>query len=348
MRITRPPDIDTAETQRRLELFFAHPNRARNTRARVRALDQGRPEQTDIGAESLGPDRNERVVKTNTRDNIDALKTAKAVVPFTVDNKSRALQQQGLLAYVRELATRMPEFNSPRKYQEHDSDTRLAGFYEPMLKDGNRSTHAPTRTHQDLATALALTVKGNAAAIVHNADYATDGVAICCKPIKAYGQSGDDGTAYLLQLKKYAFFEAGDANVFSSKFVAICDDFRNTTGSAIPSGIQRTSLLNALHTRRWHHRHRRRHADIERARSTHTTVPEPHVPETQRRRDAANDRDDLREHPLGRPGRAHTTQGFICPCARVLRTRHLHVVQRRGPSDQTRKPQTRRQADQVQ
>ena len=37
--------------------------------------------------------------------------------------------------------------------------------------------------------------------------------------------------------------------MFSRKFAAICNDHRNTTGSEIPIGIQRTSLLGALRTR---------------------------------------------------------------------------------------------------
>ena len=116
---------------------------------------------------------------------MDTLKTAGAMTPHTADNKSRALQQQGILACVCELATRMPELNLLWKYQEHDFDIRLAGFYTPTPSNCGRSTHAPTRIHQDLATFLALTVKCNAAVIVHDAG-ATDGVAIFCKLVKAY------------------------------------------------------------------------------------------------------------------------------------------------------------------
>ena len=74
------------------------------------------------------------------------------------------------------------------------------------------STHAPTKTSQDPATILVLTVKGNTAAIVHDPGDATDGVAIFFKLVKAYGQLDGDGTAYLLQLKKYSFYEAGGRN----------------------------------------------------------------------------------------------------------------------------------------
>ena len=37
--------------------------------------------------------------------------------------------------------------------------------------------------------------------------------------------------------------------MFSRKFAAICNDHRNTTGSEIPIGIQRTSLRDALRKR---------------------------------------------------------------------------------------------------
>ena len=118
---------------------------------------------------------------------MDALKTAKAMTPVTVDNKNRALQQQDLPAYVRELITRVPELNYLRRYREHNFDIKLAGFYEPMPVEGDRSNHAPTRIRQDLATILASTVKGNAASIVHDADDATGSVAIFCKLAKAHG-----------------------------------------------------------------------------------------------------------------------------------------------------------------
>ena len=39
---------------------------------------------------------------------MDAFKVAKAMTPFTVDDKCHAHQQNDLLAYVRELTTRMP------------------------------------------------------------------------------------------------------------------------------------------------------------------------------------------------------------------------------------------------
>ena len=37
--------------------------------------------------------------------------------------------------------------------------------------------------------------------------------------------------------------------MFRSKFVAICNDFQNITGSAVPGGIQLMSLLDALRMR---------------------------------------------------------------------------------------------------
>ena len=89
-------------------------------------------------------------------------------------------------------------------------------------------------------------MKGNAAVIAQDTEDATNGVAIFYKLVKAYGQSGSDGTAYLLQLKQFSFYEA---TVFASIFVAISNEYSNATGSETPSGIQRTSLLNALRTR---------------------------------------------------------------------------------------------------
>ena len=187
----------------------------------------------------------------NDTNNMDALKVARAVTPFTVDNKCHALQQKDLLAYVRELTTQL---NFPRNYRQHDFDIALialADFYEPMPKDGGRSTHAPTKTREDLATVLALTMKDNASAIVQDTDDETNGVAIFGKLAKTYGQSGGGagGAAYLLQLKQLSFYETGDVTVLASKFVAICNDYHSTTESAIPAGIQRTSLLNAPRTR---------------------------------------------------------------------------------------------------
>ena len=65
----------------------------RNTLARVRALYRGDPEQTDIGIASPGPDRDEQNVQTKTlRNNMDKFKVAKAMTPFTVDDRSCALQ----------------------------------------------------------------------------------------------------------------------------------------------------------------------------------------------------------------------------------------------------------------
>ena len=53
---------------------------------------------------------------------MNAFKVAKAMTPFTVHSKSRALQQKDLLAYVCELTTRVPELNLLRKYRQHDFD----------------------------------------------------------------------------------------------------------------------------------------------------------------------------------------------------------------------------------
>ena len=131
---------------------------------------------------------------------MDAFKVANAMTPFTVNNTSRALQQQDLIAYVRELTTWMHKLNLLRKYREHDFDIELADFFAPTPTHGDWSTQAPTKTRQDLATVLALTVKGNAAAIVQDACDATNGVAIFRKLVKAYGQSDGGGVAYLLQL----------------------------------------------------------------------------------------------------------------------------------------------------
>ena len=147
-----------------------------------------------------------------------------------------------------------------------------------MPKNGDRSTHAPTKTREDLATALALTVKGNAAVVVQDAEDVTNGVAIFCKLAKVYGQSDGDGMAYPIQLKQFSFYEAGYATVFASKFVAICNEYSSTTGSEIPGGSTDISAQRAPHAR--HHRYRWRDTDIERTRRAHTTVPEPHVVKT--------------------------------------------------------------------
>ena len=180
---------------------------------------------------------------------MDAYKVAKAMTPFSVDNKTRAQQQKDLLAYVRELATRAPYLSCLRDFRQFDFDLTLLDFCEPTPKDGNSGTHAPTKAREDLAIILALTVKGNAAVIVQDAENASDGAAIFAKLIKAYGRSDGDGTEYLLELKEFSFIKAGDVNVFTSKFAAICNDYRNTTGAEIPTGIKRTSLLEALRTR---------------------------------------------------------------------------------------------------
>ena len=129
---------------------------------------------------------------------MDAFKVAKAVTPFTADDKCSTCQQKDLLAYVRELATWVPELIALHNYRQHDFDIALADFSVPTPKDGGRSTHGPTETREDLATILALTVKDNAAVIVQDAEGATDGAAIFCKLAKAHGQPDGDGAAYLL------------------------------------------------------------------------------------------------------------------------------------------------------
>ena len=118
---------------------------------------------------------------------MDAFKVAKAMPPSIVDNKSRARQQQDLIAYAYELTTRTPKLNFLRKYRVHDFDIELADFFAPTPTDDDRSTHAPTNTRHDLATILTPTVKGSAAAFVQDAGDATNGVAIFCKLAKAYG-----------------------------------------------------------------------------------------------------------------------------------------------------------------
>ena len=92
----------------------------------------------------------------------------------------------------------MSELNFLRKYSEHDFDIELADLSTPTPSDGDRSTHASTKTCHDLATVLVLTVKGNTAAIVQDAGDENNGVAIFCKLAKAYGWPGGDGAAYLL------------------------------------------------------------------------------------------------------------------------------------------------------
>ena len=127
---------------------------------------------------------------------IGAYRVAKAMTPFTVDAKGRTRQQADLIAYMRELATRMPELHELRRYREHDFDINLRTIPEPTPAGCSRSTHAPTKTREDLAIVLALTATGNAAAIVQDADDPTNGVAIFARPIKAYGQPDGDGTTY--------------------------------------------------------------------------------------------------------------------------------------------------------
>ena len=127
---------------------------------------------------------------------IDAHRVAKAMTPFTVDTKSRTRQQTVLLAYMRELIAQMPGLHGLRRYREHDFDVSLLNISESTPAGGSRSTHAPTKTREDIATVLALTVQGNAAIIVQDADDPTNGVAIFARPIKAYGQPDGDGTTY--------------------------------------------------------------------------------------------------------------------------------------------------------
>ena len=182
----------------------------------------------------------------------DAYRAAKAMTPFTVDANSRTRQHTALLAYMRELTTRMPGLHELRRYRDHDFDISVLTISEPMPTDGDRNTHAPTKAHEDLATVLALTVQGDAAVIVQDADDPTNGVAIIAKLIKVYRQSDGGGTVYLLQLKNISFLKEGDVTVFASRFKTTCNDYRNTTGAPIPNGIQRTSLLDAFRTRDVH------------------------------------------------------------------------------------------------
>ena len=129
---------------------------------------------------------------------MDAFKVAKAMTPFTVDNKCRARQQKDLLTYMRELATRVPELNVLRHCHQHDFDITLTDFSEPTPEGRDRSTHEPIKTRENLATILALTVKGNAKVIAQDADDAADGAAIFCKLVKAHEQPDGNGAAYLL------------------------------------------------------------------------------------------------------------------------------------------------------
>ena len=123
----------------------------------------------------------------------------------------------------------MPELSALRNYRQHDFDIALADFSRPTPDSKGRSTHEPTKTRENLAIIIALTVKGNVEAAVQDAGGATGGVAIFCKLAKAYGQSGGDGTAHMLQLKELSSNEAGDATMFSSKCTAICNDYSKTT-----------------------------------------------------------------------------------------------------------------------
>ena len=80
----------------------------------------------------------------------------------------------------------------------------------------------------------------------------TDGLAIIARLIAAYGQSDGDGSAYLLELKSISFLTEGNVAMFSNKFKRIYTNDFNTTGTHIPSGIQRAALLEALRTRDSH------------------------------------------------------------------------------------------------
>ena len=116
---------------------------------------------------------------------IDAYRVAKSMTLITADAKSCTRQQADLLAYMRELITRMPELHELRRYHEHDCDISLLTISEPTPADGSRSTHTPTNIREDLATVFAPTVQDNAAIIVQDADDPTNGVAIFARLINA-------------------------------------------------------------------------------------------------------------------------------------------------------------------
>ena len=103
-----------------------------------------------------------------------------------------------MLAYVRELTTRLPVVNALRNYRQHDFDIRLLELCEATPRGGDRDTHAPTQAREDLSTVLALMAKGNAAAVVQDAEDATGGTAIFAKLAKAHGHLDGDDAACLL------------------------------------------------------------------------------------------------------------------------------------------------------
>ena len=176
----------------------------------------------------------------------DPYKVAKALAHFTSDNKSWVLQQQSFPDYVRELATRAPSLRILRRYRESGFDSRLADSAAPTPDGQDRSTHAPTKTHGSLAIILALTVKGNAAIIVQEADDPTDGLAIFDKLVSTDGQPDGDATECLRKLKESSFNEVGDVTVLNTKFVSICNEYEAMIGSPAPTGMQLSVLLDAL------------------------------------------------------------------------------------------------------
>ena len=218
---------------------------------------------------------------------MDALKTAKAMTPFTADNKTRVLLQQGLLAYVRELTTRVPELDCLTRYREHNFDITPASFYEPTPGDGDRNDHAPTRIRQDLATVLALTARGNAAIIVHDAEDTADGVAIFRKLVKAHGQFGRRRYGVPAAARRVLVQRGRRRHRVRQQvprdMQQLPEHDRITDSRQHPADV---SPQRDQHARR--DRRRRRHNGIERARSARTTVPEPPITGTPRRQDAAS------------------------------------------------------------
>jgi len=132
----------------------------------------------------------------------DPYKVAKAMNKFTVDNTARAQRPAALLAYIRELCVRMDELKELRTYRDFDFDIKTLTLAEQTpTPTANNSSHAPTTARADLAIVLMLTVIGNAATLIEDANDTTDGLAMIAKLIAAYGQTSGDGSAYLTELK---------------------------------------------------------------------------------------------------------------------------------------------------
>ena len=169
---------------------------------------------------------------------------AEKLTNFNPDNKTRAQQQTEWLGYSRELTTRMPATEPLNDYRRLGFSFGMLDISEATPTGETSETHDPTRIRHELAIVLRLTIKGTAAMIVQEADDSKDGVAIFETLTKAYGQSDDDGMACLQQLKELAFNNTNSAVLLATQFKKICINYRNITGSDVPNGIKRQSIMD--------------------------------------------------------------------------------------------------------